>query len=95
MCLIKYKALADIYDICGPYSCVTDECTAYMVVCEPNYPHILAFSFLDELMKEFSLLYTPSVVKSVRRPYAFIEFGKISSAILFDRHDFIVIYSHM
>lgn len=54
--------------------CVTDECTAYMVVCEPNYPHILAFSFLDELMKEFSLLYTPSVVKSVRRPYAFIEF---------------------
>ncbi|XP_071553078.1 vesicle-trafficking protein SEC22a-like [Panulirus ornatus] len=54
--------------------CVMDECTAYMAVCEPNYPHILAFSFLDELMKEFSLLYTASVVKSVRRPYAFIEF---------------------
>ncbi|XP_045582106.1 vesicle-trafficking protein SEC22a [Procambarus clarkii] len=54
--------------------CVVDDCTAYMVVCEPNYPHILAFSFLDELMKEFNILYTASVVKSVRRPYAFIEF---------------------
>ncbi|XP_068241569.1 vesicle-trafficking protein SEC22a-like [Palaemon carinicauda] len=54
--------------------CVMDDCTAYMVVCEPNYPHILAFSFLDELMKEFNILYTASVVKSVRRPYAFIEF---------------------
>ncbi|XP_069950056.1 vesicle-trafficking protein SEC22a isoform X2 [Cherax quadricarinatus] len=54
--------------------CVVDDCTAYMVVCEPNYPHILAFSFLDELMKEFNVLYTSSVVKSVRRPYAFIEF---------------------
>lgn len=54
--------------------CVVDECTAYMVVCEPTYPHILAFSFLDELKKEFNVLYTPSVVKSVRRPYAFIEF---------------------
>ncbi|KAG7155055.1 vesicle-trafficking protein SEC22a-like [Homarus americanus] len=53
---------------------VTDDCTAYVVVCEPNYPHILAFSFLDELMKEFNILYTASVVKSVRRPYAFIEF---------------------
>ncbi|KAK3853725.1 hypothetical protein Pcinc_039744 [Petrolisthes cinctipes] len=53
---------------------VMDECTGYLVVCEPNYPHILAFSFLDELMKEFSILYTSSVVKSVRRPYAFIEF---------------------
>ena len=59
------------------FSCVTDDCTAYMVVCEPNYPHILAFSFLDELMKEFNILYTTSVVNSVRRPYAFIEFGKI------------------
>ena len=58
------------------FSCVVDECTAYMVVCEPTYPHILAFSFLDELKKEFNVLYTPSVVKSVRRPYAFIEFGK-------------------
>ena len=56
---------------------MTDDCTAYMVVCEPNYPHILAFSFLDELMKEFNILYTTSVVNSVRRPYAFIEFGKI------------------
>ncbi|KAG0716165.1 Vesicle-trafficking protein SEC22a [Chionoecetes opilio] len=54
--------------------CVVDECTAYMVVCEPTYPHILAFSFLDELKKEFNVLYTPSVVKSVRRPFAFIEF---------------------
>lgn len=54
--------------------CVIDDCTAYMVVCEPNYPHILAFSFLDELRKEFNILYTSSVVNSVRRPYAFIEF---------------------
>ncbi|KAK7084805.1 Vesicle-trafficking protein S22a [Halocaridina rubra] len=54
--------------------CVTDDCTAYMVVCEPNYPHILAFSCLDELRKEFNILYTLSVVNSVRRPYAFIEF---------------------
>lgn len=79
---------ADFYNLWGLYSCVTDECTAYMVVCEPNYPHILAFSFLDELMKEFSLLYTPSVVKSVRRPYAFIEFGKISSMIFLYQFDF-------
>ncbi|CAL4169779.1 unnamed protein product [Meganyctiphanes norvegica] len=54
--------------------CVMDDSTGYLAVCEPNYPHILAYSFLDEVMREFSVLYTASVVKSVRRPYAFVEF---------------------
>ncbi|XP_076065880.1 vesicle-trafficking protein SEC22a-like [Oratosquilla oratoria] len=54
--------------------CVNDGSTSYIVICDASYPHILAYSFLDELLKEFSILYTPSVVNSVRRPYAFIEF---------------------
>lgn len=54
--------------------CVMDDSTGYLAVCEANYPHILAYSFLDEVMREFSILYTASVVKSVRRPYAFVEF---------------------
>ena len=55
-----------------------DDSVYYIITCEPTYPYILAYSFLDEMIKEFSLLYTPSVVKSVKRPFAFLEFGKIS-----------------
>lgn len=64
-----------------PYvgSCIHNVVVGFVAVCEPNYSHLLAYSFLDELSKEFNTLYTASVVAAVRRPYAFIEFGEPSN----------------
>lgn len=47
---------------------------SYVVLCETSYPNVLAFSFLDELMKEFTILYNTSSINKVSRPYAFIDF---------------------
>ncbi|ELU14829.1 hypothetical protein CAPTEDRAFT_178637 [Capitella teleta] len=47
---------------------------AFLVLCEDSYPSVLAFSFLDEIMKEFLINYDASQVQRARRPYAFIEF---------------------
>lgn len=58
------------------FSCIKDDNTCYIIVSDANYPHILAYSFLDELKNEFSLLYSPSIINNVKRPYGFIEFGK-------------------
>ncbi|KAL1139837.1 hypothetical protein AAG570_006814 [Ranatra chinensis] len=47
---------------------------SYLVMCQSPYPMVLAFSFLSEVMKEFTTKYTSSEVSTVRRPYHFIEF---------------------
>ena len=57
-------------------SCVHSPVVSFMAVCEPTFPHLMAFSFLEEVQKEFNMLYTASVVAAVRRPYAFTEFGE-------------------
>lgn len=46
----------------------------YLVLCDSSYPTILAFSFLNELMREFVTKYETVRVNMARRPYSFIEF---------------------
>lgn len=47
----------------------------YLTIAEKSYPRKLAFSYLDELSKEFATVYGPKV-ESVRKPYAFVGFGE-------------------
>jgi hypothetical protein len=47
----------------------------YMCICDSSYPRKLAFSYLDELSKEFQRSYGDKI-ESVTRPYAFMGFGK-------------------
>ena len=46
----------------------------YLVIADKSYPRKLAFSYLDELSKEFATIYGAKV-ETVRKPYAFVGFG--------------------
>ncbi|MGH0130741.1 UNVERIFIED_CONTAM: hypothetical protein FKN15_043167 [Acipenser sinensis] len=46
----------------------------YMMVCMESYPSVLAFSFLDELQREFIVLSDMKRISSAVRPYSFIDF---------------------
>ncbi|XP_051567096.1 vesicle-trafficking protein SEC22a isoform X2 [Myxocyprinus asiaticus] len=46
----------------------------YLMVCTENYPSVLAFSFLDELQREFIVTYDTKRINSALRPFSFIEF---------------------
>ncbi|KAI9592887.1 Longin-like domain-containing protein [Syncephalis fuscata] len=46
----------------------------YLCVCDRSYPRKLAFSYLDELSKEFDASYGAEAQKQGLRPYAFIKF---------------------
>ena len=46
----------------------------YLVIADKSYPRKLAFSYLDELSKEFQTSYGAKV-DDVRKPYAFVGFG--------------------
>lgn len=46
----------------------------YLVVCDASYPPVLAFSFLDEIQKEFLKSYERTRVDAITRPYSLIEF---------------------
>lgn len=46
----------------------------YLVIADKSYPRKLAFSYLDELSKEFATSYGAKV-DTVRKPYAFVSFG--------------------
>jgi len=50
----------------------------YMVITDKSYPRKLAFSYLDELSKEFATSYGAKV-ESVRKPYAFVGFDTFMS----------------
>jgi len=52
----------------------------YMCICDSSYPRKLAFSYLDELSKEFQRSYGDKI-ESVTRPYAFMGFGKSPSPL--------------
>ncbi|XP_021789821.1 vesicle-trafficking protein SEC22a isoform X2 [Papio anubis] len=47
---------------------------SYMMLCTDSYPNVLAFSFLDELQKEFITTYNMMKTNTAVRPYCFIEF---------------------
>ncbi|RKP06572.1 Longin-like domain-containing protein [Thamnocephalis sphaerospora] len=46
----------------------------YLCVCDRSYPRKLAFSYLEELSKEFDVSYGAEAQKQGLRPYAFIKF---------------------
>lgn len=47
----------------------------YLTIADKSYPRKLAFSYLDELSKEFQNSYGAKV-DTVRKPYAFVGFGE-------------------
>ncbi|KAJ3552905.1 hypothetical protein NM688_g3910 [Phlebia brevispora] len=50
----------------------------YLVIADKSYPRKLAFSYLDELSKEFATSYGAKV-ETVRKPYAFVGFDTFMS----------------
>ena len=54
-----------------------------MMICSDQYPEILAFSFLMELQQEFLLQYKNPDIQKAKRPYTFVEFGKLYWHFLF------------
>ncbi|KDQ07748.1 hypothetical protein BOTBODRAFT_119623 [Botryobasidium botryosum FD-172 SS1] len=50
----------------------------YLTIAEKSYPRKLAFSYLDELSKEFATSYGPKV-DDIRKPYAFVGFDTFMS----------------
>eukprot|EP00668_Euglena_longa_P028915 GGOE01036249.1.p1 GENE.GGOE01036249.1~~GGOE01036249.1.p1 ORF type:complete len:212 (+),score=33.23 GGOE01036249.1:53-637(+) len=52
---------------------LTENSVSYLTLCESKCPAYLAFSFLEDLNKEFQHLYGTEVEKC-ERPYAFIKF---------------------
>ncbi|EIW82524.1 protein transport protein Sec22 [Coniophora puteana RWD-64-598 SS2] len=50
----------------------------YLTIADKSYPRKLAFSYLEELQKEFAVSYGPKV-DSVRKPYAFVGFDTFMS----------------
>ena len=57
------------------------ENVVYLTIAEKSYPRKLAFSYLDELSKEFQTTYGAKV-DTVRKPYAFVGFGEQHSLLL-------------
>uniref|UniRef100_A0A673T035 Vesicle-trafficking protein SEC22a n=1 Tax=Suricata suricatta TaxID=37032 RepID=A0A673T035_SURSU len=74
------KKLAQLPDRCtlktGHYNInfISSLGVSYMMLCTENYPNVLAFSFLDELQKEFITTYNMRKTNTAVRPYCFIEF---------------------
>lgn len=50
----------------------------YLTIADKSYPRKLAFSYLDELSKEFATTYGPKV-ETIRKPYAFVGFDTFMS----------------
>ncbi|KAF2349965.1 Longin domain [Trinorchestia longiramus] len=73
--LVQYPKRVCLQDDAYTVHCVHSTVVAFIAVCEPTFSHLLVHSYLDELSKEFSILYNSSVISAVRRPYAFTEFG--------------------
>jgi len=59
----------------GPYTLhyLISDNVVYLTIAEKSYPRKLAFSYLDELAKEFATVYGPKV-EAARKPYAFVGF---------------------
>lgn len=53
---------------------ITDDGIIYLCICDHSYPGKLAFSYLDEISKEFSKSYGSEINKPGLRPFAFVKF---------------------
>ena len=56
------------------FSYLISDNVVFLAIADKSYPRKLAFSYLDELSKEFTNTYGPKV-ETVRKPYAFVGFG--------------------
>jgi len=65
----------DIITLTLSFSYLIADNVVFLTIADKSYPRKLAFSYLDELSKEFANTYGPKV-ESVRKPYAFVGFGK-------------------
>jgi vesicle transport protein SEC22 len=52
----------------------------YLCICDASYPRKLAFSYLDELSKEFQTNYEGKI-EAAQRPYAFMGFGESNQEV--------------
>ena len=52
----------------------TESDVCFLLICEVNFAAVLAFSFLDDLKREFLMKYTKGAVEKALRPYSFIDF---------------------
>ena len=59
-----------------PFSYLISDNIVYLVITDKSYPRKFAFSYLDELSKEFWTSYGPKV-EATRKPYAFVGFGRL------------------
>ncbi|OMJ19241.1 Protein transport protein sec22 [Smittium culicis] len=46
----------------------------YLCICDSSFPRKVAFSYLDELAKEFYMSYGSEIENQSLRPYAFVKF---------------------
>lgn len=69
-------SISVIVSFCDAYSYLISENVVFLTISDKSYPRKLAFSYLDELSKEFANTYGPKV-ESVRKPYAFVGFGAL------------------
>jgi vesicle transport protein SEC22 len=63
------------------FSYIIESGVCYLCICDQSYPRKLAFSYLEELAKEFNMSYGSEVEKPGLRPYAFVKFGKQTSVM--------------
>ncbi|KAF8639994.1 hypothetical protein AX17_001240 [Amanita inopinata Kibby_2008] len=64
----------------GPYTLhyLISENVVFLTIADKSYPRKLAFSYLDELSKEFATTYGAQV-ENTRKPYAFVRFDTFMS----------------
>jgi vesicle transport protein SEC22 len=53
----------------------------YLVICDKTYPKRLAFSYLEELQREFQEKFGADV-PGAARPYTFVKFGMFSHLLI-------------
>lgn len=73
--LLPYTCIEFIFCILFCFSFISYLDVTYLSLCASSYPTVLAFSFLNELMKEFITVYSKTRIEHVIRPYSFLEFG--------------------
>ena len=64
-----------VYNVLFFPSFLTENDVCCLMICEKSYAAVLAFSFLDDIKKEFLQQYPKPAIEQTVRPYSFIEFG--------------------
>lgn len=75
----SFAGLVQVNDS-GTASYLLVDQVAYLTICDKSYPRKLAFSYLDELSKEFQRSYE-SQIASANRPYSFRGFGEYAISL--------------